>query len=122
MLVARMRPCRSAAAAANRFARASLTCSSWPAVASGLCAVGLCCVRRPSLALALSTRETPRWEDCAAPSDLLRQMLISKGAPQVEELSWDGDKLLWLWRRLWHCIDGSWVRVVQHTATRSSVC
>jgi hypothetical protein len=37
-------------------------------------------------------------------------MLISKGAPEVEELSWDGGNLIWLWRRLWKYVDGSWVR------------
>ena len=68
-----------------------------------------------------SARSTHRWEADASASDVLRQMLISKGASQVEELSWDGGKLMWLWRRLWQYVDGSWVRLnvaPRHHVTR----
>ncbi len=108
---------RRAAAGAARFART--WSGSSPAMAyapaalagrAGLCAVGLCCTWSPGLVLARSARSTHRWEADASASDVLRQMLISKGAPQVEELSWDGGKLIWLWRRLWKYVDGSWVR------------
>ena len=108
---------RRAAAGAARFARTwSSSCPAMalePAALAGrtsLCAVGLCCTWSPGLALARSARSTHRWEADASPSDVLRQMLISKGAPQVENLSWDGGKLIWLWHRLWKYVDGSWVR------------
>lgn len=128
MLVASRCMHRRAAAGAARFARTwSSVCPAGayePAALAGrtgLCVVGLCCTWSPGLVMTRSARSTHRWEADASASDVLRQMLISKGASQVEELSWDGGKLMWLWRRLWQYVDGSWVRLnvaPRHHVTR----